>query len=340
MALEYLRGYVLFFAFFLLFAAWYSIMVPAKVWLRINMPLLILGIVAGTFHMIGVMSYDGAQRHLLMESLWHNGFWNSDFPVIKISMSLIIIATAVQVYLFNKQIITVNLRFLQYIRNNYSHLEMPLVKYRNRSIILAPAFTVIAFLTDALLFFNSSIWVMILYSIYQFIYIYIVLFYVFDLNQYKKIESHVTIYFKEFLADAHEDIYTVYFPNAEISEQDVLSNAKRTEIHRNIMAYFIDSKPYLTPKLTMNDIAKALNTNRTYISQVINGDFGTDFYNFVNVFRIEEAKVKMKKNPNYSLTFIAEDSGFGSYTTFAKYYKIYSQKSADWYTKFRIKSAG
>lgn len=338
-ALEYFRGYALYFTFFLLSAAWNSVVFPAKKVFKQFRAMLVLGLVTGTLYALALASYTAQEQTLLMESLWNDGLWNWDFVVIKISMILIVAATTFEIYFFLRRIVVDNLAFLHYIRDTYSYVERPLISYKN-TIISASAFIFTAYLVDVLVIFNNSTWAMIVFAVYQLLYAYIVLIYVFDFKNFKKIESPVTIYFKNFMAENRRKEHDVFFPpNAVVvASQDGLSNEKRSELCKKVIVYFVESKPYRHKKLTMTDIAKAINTNRTYISQIINVDFKTDFYNFVNVLRIEDAKSKIKSNPNHSLTFVANDCGFGSYATFTKYYRMYKDKSAEWYMELANKA--
>ncbi|PXV63032.1 helix-turn-helix protein [Dysgonomonas alginatilytica] len=325
--LEYLRGYALFFTFFFLFMAWNSIVVPAKKWVRFSLKVMIAGLVVSTFHAINFALYTIEEQTFLIGNSYSN-ILRSEFWGIKISTMLIIIVTGYLIVIYMKRMIRVNILFLNYIMDSYSYIEESLIKYKN-GIIISVLFVIIAFLTDLMMIFYDNMSVVIIYTVYQLLYVYIVVYIVFDFAAYEKYESKVTVYFANFLAETNTVEFNLFFPvNPKISFDD-----KHEELRRRLIAYFEESKPYFSKKLIMNDVARDLNTNRTYISKIINTDFDTTFFNFVNVFRIEEAKRQMEATSSYSLKAIADSCGFSSYTTFVKYQKMYSNKSADWYEK-------
>ncbi|SMO67147.1 Helix-turn-helix domain-containing protein [Saccharicrinis carchari] len=87
--------------------------------------------------------------------------------------------------------------------------------------------------------------------------------------------------------------------------------------------YFSEKRPYLNPELKIWDVARHLNTNRTYISRLINQAHGVRFSVFVNRYRIQEAKEMMThpKTGQYSLSVIAGMSGFVNYSSFVRAFR-------------------
>lgn len=77
-------------------------------------------------------------------------------------------------------------------------------------------------------------------------------------------------------------------------------------------------KPYLNPEFRLMDLRQVLPLNRTYLSQLINTEYGCNFYQFVTNYRIEEAKQLMKAHPDMLMQDIAEQCGFSSPTVFAR----------------------
>ena len=58
--------------------------------------------------------------------------------------------------------------------------------------------------------------------------------------------------------------------------------------------------------------------NRTYLSQLINTEYGCNFYQYVTNYRIEEAKRMMREHPDMKMQDISEQCGFSSPTVFAR----------------------
>ena len=82
-------------------------------------------------------------------------------------------------------------------------------------------------------------------------------------------------------------------------------------------------KIYTKTKITIDDLATKLNTNRSYLSQIINSHFKTNYKSFINSYRISEAR-RLLVNPsfeNYTIEAIANEVGFGSKSVFNEIFK-------------------
>jgi len=75
---------------------------------------------------------------------------------------------------------------------------------------------------------------------------------------------------------------------------------------------FEKKKFYLNKDLKIWDVSGHLATNRTYISRIINQEFGLNFCAFVNRYRVEHTKILMASKKNLTIEEIADQSGFGS----------------------------
>jgi AraC-like DNA-binding protein len=91
----------------------------------------------------------------------------------------------------------------------------------------------------------------------------------------------------------------------------------RTQIQTQLTDY-MQKKPYHKLNFNIEDIAEALNTNTRYLSQVINETFEMNFFNFVNKYRIEEAKeiLQSKDAEKYTIEGVAKMVGFNSKSSF------------------------
>ena len=84
-----------------------------------------------------------------------------------------------------------------------------------------------------------------------------------------------------------------------------------------------EDKLFLDHKLTLQTLAKTLNTDRYSLSQVINQEFDRNFYEFVNDYRINESVKMIKENPErvkLVLDLIYE-CGFNNKVSFYKAFK-------------------
>lgn len=95
------------------------------------------------------------------------------------------------------------------------------------------------------------------------------------------------------------------------------------DLKKQIADLFENQKIYKNSDLRITTISEQLNTNRTYISKLINDEFNMTFSDFVNTFRVEEAKKLLTNNENqlFTMEHIAEKSGFGSLNSFSRVFK-------------------
>lgn len=84
-----------------------------------------------------------------------------------------------------------------------------------------------------------------------------------------------------------------------------------------------EAKIYRDPNLGLDSMAKKLNISGNYLSQLVNKLSGYNFTDYVNRYRIKDAKFKLR-NPNfinYTIIAIALESGFNSKSTFYSAFK-------------------
>jgi AraC-like DNA-binding protein len=90
------------------------------------------------------------------------------------------------------------------------------------------------------------------------------------------------------------------------------------------ISIFVETeKAYLNPDLSLPQLAEILDIPSHHLSRVINDQFGVNFFNFINRYRIEEIKAKIDdlKFQNLSILGIAYDSGFNSKSAFNRVFK-------------------
>ena len=78
---------------------------------------------------------------------------------------------------------------------------------------------------------------------------------------------------------------------------------------------------FLNPTLTIEEIAHTLNTNRTYVSKLVNLYYGMSFRDYLNSKRLSYSKQLMTDEPDASLEYIAAKSGFQSSTQFIRKFR-------------------
>jgi len=73
---------------------------------------------------------------------------------------------------------------------------------------------------------------------------------------------------------------------------------------------------YLNPTLRITDVAAAIGTNRTYLSDYLNKKLCISFSEYINQYRVLEACDILVNDNNILLEEVAEQSGFNSLSTF------------------------
>lgn len=96
---------------------------------------------------------------------------------------------------------------------------------------------------------------------------------------------------------------------------DTLANAA---YRAKLEQWMQEKKPYLNPNFRLIDMREVLPLNRTYLSQLIHSEYDSTFYQFVNRYRIEEAKRLLQENPDMRIEDVASGSGFSSREVFTR----------------------
>lgn len=137
----------------------------------------------------------------------------------------------------------------------------------------------------------------------------------------------ILIYFISYKAFRHQNLFDA-IPENKIEAQSFSSNELKTdnfsEVEKTITSAMENDKYYLWHDLSIHDLAKETGIPSRQISTCINRNFGINFSEWVNNYRVEEAKIKLEsaQNDHLSIEGIGLDAGFKSrsamYTAFKK----------------------
>lgn len=133
---------------------------------------------------------------------------------------------------------------------------------------------------------------------------------------------------------------------AEIStaryKNSILTPEKISEIKEQLENYFTSQKPWLKYDLKLPEVAKALSIPSYQISQVINQEYNLNFFDFINKYRVDEAKKLLgnKQQDNEKLMAIALDAGFNSKATFNRVFKKFTGLTPSEYRKISLEKQG
>lgn len=99
------------------------------------------------------------------------------------------------------------------------------------------------------------------------------------------------------------------------------------EIQRNILTglkQFEEREGYLKSDITTHLLAKVMNTNSKYLSQMVNHSYGYTFTDYINTLRINYAVKRLKidaKFRQYTIKAIAQEVGFSKADTFNRVFR-------------------
>tara|TARA_R110000737_G_C14547511_1_gene480111 strand:- start:111 stop:1268 length:1158 start_codon:yes stop_codon:yes gene_type:complete len=124
--------------------------------------------------------------------------------------------------------------------------------------------------------------------------------------------------------------------NVEISspmkyQRSALDNEQSNRIADKINNIMSKETLYLDSNLSLQKLANHLAISPNYISQTLNETLATNFFDFINKWRIEAAKPKILANQDSVLT-IALEVGFNARSSF---YKAFKQETGQTPSEFR-----
>jgi AraC-like DNA-binding protein len=94
-------------------------------------------------------------------------------------------------------------------------------------------------------------------------------------------------------------------------------------------------KPYLDAELTVSKLAEKLSVPPPHLSQTINERLNQNFIDFINTYRVEEAKRRLvdPSRRHYSVLAIAEEVGFNSKSSFNSVFKKHTRMTPSEFRK-------
>lgn len=146
---------------------------------------------------------------------------------------------------------------------------------------------------------------------------------------------------KDFFTDDHIFLFHLITKLTEKKLKQIFKNNSVSNINKDNV-YFKEleilmnkAKIYRDPNLGLVSVAKKLKISSNYLSQLVNKLTGQNFADYINTFRIEDAKLKLTdtKFANYTIVGIGLESGFNSKSTFYSAFKKITEISPNVYRK-------
>jgi len=99
------------------------------------------------------------------------------------------------------------------------------------------------------------------------------------------------------------------------------SNPKIARLIEQLNDLMVTEKPYTNQSLKSADVAQQLNLSTHELSRLVNEHLGRSFTDFINEYRVEEAKRLITTNSRYTIEAIGNQAGFNSKSAFYKAFK-------------------
>ncbi len=84
------------------------------------------------------------------------------------------------------------------------------------------------------------------------------------------------------------------------------------ELISRLIDYVEIKQAFLQSDLSMTSVCREIGTNRTYLSALINQQFGVNFNTFINQYRVKYVTYYLKENPSTTKDELVQLGGFGS----------------------------
>ncbi len=121
--------------------------------------------------------------------------------------------------------------------------------------------------------------------------------------------------------DVFNGLYNYTHPLFPKYVKSGLTDSLSLELKEVLQDLFHNQKLYLRNDISLDMVAEKLDTTRHNASQLINEHFEMNFHEFVNTFRIREAKELLKKQNELNIIDIAYEVGFNNKVSFNKAFK-------------------
>ncbi|MDY0314565.1 MAG: AraC family transcriptional regulator [Bacteroidales bacterium] len=141
----------------------------------------------------------------------------------------------------------------------------------------------------------------------------------------------LSIYYKLYKNLKNTQQELAYKTITNIKGTDIRTSSKRmgdateTQLIEKFEDEIIKPKVFLDTNLNLNLVAEKLNSNRSYVSAIINNVYGMNYNDYINKLRIEEAcqKIINNTNPNFTIDHLYSEVGFTGKSTFYNAFKKY-----------------
>lgn len=115
-----------------------------------------------------------------------------------------------------------------------------------------------------------------------------------------------------------------------------LDTTEMAQIISAINVYFTVKKGYLDSEFNLDKLSSDLRISKVKITQTLNVQLKTNFYQYINSLRVEEAKKLIDTMQTTNFVAIGYESGFKNKSTFYKYFKQITGATPSDYKKMLV----
>ncbi|WP_033958437.1 AraC family transcriptional regulator [Psychroserpens jangbogonensis] len=129
--------------------------------------------------------------------------------------------------------------------------------------------------------------------------------------------------------------YKAFQLKAADLDGDVFKANENHALFNEIIQLVVDKKWYLEPDLSLSKLSKMVGKSTQLISSVINEHARQNFNDFINYYRIQDAKELLSniENEKFTISSIAFDTGFSSLSSFNSAFKKFESTTPSAYRK-------
>lgn len=116
----------------------------------------------------------------------------------------------------------------------------------------------------------------------------------------------------------------------EVSKTNQIIPEKTEQILLEKLLKFESGTDFTQKNMTLNSLAKDLDTNTRYLSEIVNKHKHKNFNTYINELRVNYIIEKLRTEPkflNYKISYLAEECGFSSHTAFSTVFKSVTEIS-------------
>lgn len=112
-------------------------------------------------------------------------------------------------------------------------------------------------------------------------------------------------------------------PTLDSYSKSGLSEERGKELMEKLEQLMETKKPFTNNELSLRDLSEMMDISTHNLTEIINRFAGKNFYDFVNSYRVEEVKHRLKKPESSNLTMLAlgMEAGFNSKSSFNSVFK-------------------